>query len=77
MRAGAIALLAYGLTVFWLTPSYLAITNRNLAIVSQPGNLWSVGLAVLLAAAITVVSWRRAAGSPAHAYSIFVWAGWP
>ncbi|MCA2971280.1 MAG: hypothetical protein INH43_22400 [Acidobacteriaceae bacterium] len=75
MRAGAIALLAYGLTAFWLTPSYLAITNRNLAIVSQPGNLWSAGLAVLLAAAIGFLSWRRAAGNPVHAYSIFVWGG--
>jgi hypothetical protein len=51
MRAGAIALLAYGLTAFWLTPSYLAITSRNLAIVSQPGNLWSAGVAVLQAGA--------------------------
>jgi hypothetical protein len=75
MRAGAIALLAYGLTAFWLTPSYLAITSRNLAIVSQPGNLWSAGVAVLLAGAIGIVSWRRASGNPIHAYSIFVWGG--
>jgi hypothetical protein len=75
VRAAAIALLAYGLTAFWLTPSYLAITSRNLAIVSQPGNLWSLGLAILLALVIGVVSWRKAAGAPEHAWSIFVWGG--
>lgn len=74
-RAAAVALLAYGLTAFWLTPSYIAITNRNLAIVSQPGNLWSLGLAILLAVTVAIVSWRKAAGSPVHAWSIFVWGG--
>jgi hypothetical protein len=75
LRAAAVALLAYGLTAFWLTPSYIAITNRNLAIVSQPGNLWSLGLAILLATVIALVSWRKAAGQPVHAWSVFVWGG--
>ena len=72
LRAAAIASLAYTLTAFWLTPSYIGITSRNLAIVSSPGNLWSVGLAVLLALLVGFFSWRWAAGRPEHTWSVFV-----
>jgi hypothetical protein len=42
----AIPLLAYGLTAFWLSPSYLQITLRNMQYVSQKGSSWSGAAAV-------------------------------
>jgi hypothetical protein len=49
-RAAAIGVIAYGLTAFWLVPSYLQITLSNMRYVSTRGNLWSawVFLAVVL-----------------------------
>jgi hypothetical protein len=50
LPALAIPLLAYGLTAFWLSPSYLRITLHNMQYVSQKGSSWSGA-----AAALTVV----------------------
>jgi hypothetical protein len=72
LRAVAIPALAYGLSAFWLTPSYLQITLRNLQFVSPSGNTWSV---VLLAAVAAVFAWLSlAAGSrkPDRAYPVFL-----
>ena len=41
LRAAAIPAIAYGLTAFWLVPSYLKITLDNMRFVSVQGNLWS------------------------------------
>ena len=41
LTAAAIPVLAYLLCAFWLTPSYLAVTMRNLELVARPGNLGS------------------------------------
>ncbi len=43
--------IAYGLSAFWFTPQYVALTLRNMQYVSETGNLWSrwVGLGVLVA----------------------------
>lgn len=57
LRAAAIALLAYGLCALWLSPSFLRITSRNLAIVSQPGNLWSVLLTLAVGAVFVISTW--------------------
>lgn len=57
LRAAAIALLAYGLCALWLSPSFLRITSRNLAIVSQKGTLWSLQLALAAAFVFLVVTW--------------------
>jgi hypothetical protein len=72
VRGGAIAVLAYGLTASWLSPSYLQITTRNLQWVSQPGHLWSVILAVVMLAIYAVLSWRWARGRPERAWFVFV-----
>jgi hypothetical protein len=52
LRAAAIPALAYGLSAFWLTPSYLRLTIANLRLVSGAGRQWSaialVALALLL-----------------------------
>lgn len=71
-RAAIIPLAAAGLCAWWLTPSYLNITLRNLAFVSQPGNLWSRW--ILLAAAILfmLATDRWAKGRRAAAWPVFV-----
>lgn len=72
VRGGAIALLAYGLTASWLSPSYLQVTTRNLRWVSQPGHLWSAILAAALIAVYAVLTWRAARGRPERAWFVFV-----
>src|SRR6185369_1302400 len=42
----SIAALAYGLTAWWLVPSYLKVTSENLKLVAEPGTAWSVGILV-------------------------------
>ncbi len=60
LRALAIPALAYALTAFWLTPSYLRITLYNLRYVSQPGNPYSVILAIVVALIFGAASMRWA-----------------
>ncbi len=72
LRAAAIALLAYGLTAFWLTPSYLRITMRNMRYVSNPGHLWSVALAAAIVAVYAWVTYRWARPKPDRAYLVFL-----
>ena len=45
-RAAVIVVLAYGLTAFWLTPDYFAVTWENLRLVSEQGNRWARWLLV-------------------------------
>jgi hypothetical protein len=71
-RAAAIAALAYGLTAFWLTPSYLKVTLRNMQYVSQPGNRWSVWAALAVAIVFGALSWRFARSRPERAWPLFV-----
>ena len=49
--AVAIPLLTYGLTAFWLVPSYFKVTADNLKYVSEHGTTWSIWLAVAVAIA--------------------------
>jgi len=75
LRAAAIPALAYGMSAFWLTPSYLRITIENLQYVSSRGNTWSVAL---FAVAIVLFLWlsrRAASGKPARAYAVFLCGG--
>jgi hypothetical protein len=71
LRALAIPALAYGLTAFWLTPGYFKITLYNMRYVSQPGNRYSVLLAVFAMLLFGVVSIRTFARKPQLAYLIF------
>ena len=57
LRAAAIALLAYGLCALWLSPAFLRVTSRNLALVSQPGTLWSIQLTAAIAAIYLIATW--------------------
>ncbi len=72
VRSAAVAALAYGLTAFWLTPSYLRITLDNMRLVSRPGNAWSVAAAGVCVLLFAVLSRRVARGKPARAWSVFV-----
>ncbi len=67
-RAGAIVLLTAGLCAWWMTPSFVRLTARNLMLVALPGNRWSEFAGLLIALAFGAVSrWKRAS-----AWSTFV-----
>ncbi len=52
--------LSYGLTAWWLAPSYLGITSRNLRFVAPAGNSWSIPLFALIVSAYAGLSlWMR------------------
>jgi hypothetical protein len=72
LRGAAIPALAYGLSAFWLAPSYLRITVENLRWVSSPGNPWSLALTIAAAAIFVLVSLRTASGRPQRMYAVFV-----
>lgn len=72
LRAGGIAALAYGLSAFWLTPSYLGITMTNLKWVSQPGNSWSRITLLGVAALFCAATLRIGKGKPERAWAIFI-----
>ncbi len=73
LRAAGAAVLACGLTSFWLTPSYLRVTVENLKLVSAPGNHWSRLAALLLVLGFGLASWKLAKGRPERAWPVFVW----
>ena len=72
LRAAGIAALAYGLTAFWLVPSYLQVTTRNMQYVSRPGNVWSLWVALAVAITFGMLSLRFARGRREAAYQLFV-----
>jgi len=71
-RAALIAVLSYGLCALWLVPSYVWITNRNLMLVAQPGNRWSLWLAMAIVAIYGLLTWKIARGRAERAWMVFV-----
>lgn len=71
-KAALIAALTYGLTAFWLTPSYLRLTAANLKLVALPGNTFSRLLVLLAAVLFIAISWRAARGRPERAWPVFL-----
>ena len=71
-RAAAIVVIAYGLTAFWLTPSYLGVTRENLKLVAQPGNTRSFVFGSIYVIALALVSWKWLRGRKHLDYTIFV-----
>lgn len=70
-----IAALAWGLTAWWLTPSYVRVTTNNLHLFSPAGNSWSLPvlaalLAVYIAASLALSRLRRYS-----AYVFFIGSG--
>jgi hypothetical protein len=72
LRTAGIAALAYGLTAFWLVPSYLQVTTRNMRYVSLPGNVWSRWVALAVVLTFGMLSLRFASGRRGLAYRLFV-----
>lgn len=73
LRALGIVALGYALSAFWLTPSYLRITEANLSLVSQPGSNWSRITALLVVAVFGGITWRWGNRRPERAWTVFVW----
>jgi hypothetical protein len=72
LPAIAIPALAYGLTAFWLVPSYFRITLRNMKYVSDPPTAWSFWVAAVVAAAFAFASYRLARNRPERTWAVFV-----
>ena len=72
-RAVAIVALAYGLTAFWLTPSYLQVTMNNLKLVAEPGNVRSVWATLVVWMAYILASDRFARGRRDRVYATLIW----
>jgi hypothetical protein len=72
LPALAIPALAYGLTAFWLVPSYVRITVHNMPYVSEPPNAWSYGVAGVVAVAFAFASYRWARSRPERTWAVFV-----
>ena len=68
----AIPVLAYGLTAFWLVPSYVQVTVRNMIYVSQHGTTWSIWLAVAVTVIFALASDWLARGKPDRAWGVFI-----
>ncbi len=71
LRAAAIVALAYGLSAFWLTPSFVRLTLLNLKWVSTPGDTHS---RLIMLGAIVVfcdVSYRLANRRPSRTWMVF------
>jgi hypothetical protein len=65
-----IAALAYGLTAWWLTPSYVQVTLRDLHLVAAQGNAWSVWVlaAILIVYGSASIVIRRRVVFPAYSF---------
>jgi len=77
LPAAAIPVLAYGLTAFWLTPSYLRLTSHNMPIVQaaagvQAGTLSSYWVALIVVAAYVSIALRFARSRPGRTWAVFV-----
>lgn len=72
LRALAIAAIGYGLTAFWLVPSYFTITLENMRFVSERGNRWSLWLFLVLAIVYMKLTERWAKDRPDRLYSVFL-----
>jgi hypothetical protein len=73
LRAAAIPLLAYGLSAFWLTPSYVRITLTDLKWVSLPGNSWSAIVMLIVIVLYCLFSYRACSGQRESEWPVFVW----
>jgi hypothetical protein len=72
LRAAAIPVLAGGLCAWWLTPSYIALTRRNLALVALPGNVWSIAAGLIVLAIFVACSLWAVRRFAASGWCIFV-----
>lgn len=71
-RAAGIIALAYALSAFWLTPSYLRVTADNLRQVATPGEAGPRLLAVAAIIVFCIATWRWGNRRPGCEWTIFV-----
>ncbi|MCX6631014.1 MAG: hypothetical protein NTW28_25660 [Candidatus Solibacter sp.] len=64
--------LAYGLTAFWLVPSYFKVTSENMKYVSEHGTTWSLWVAVVVAVAFAVTTDRLARAKSGRTWEVFL-----
>ncbi|MEO8594025.1 MAG: hypothetical protein ABI759_11950 [Candidatus Solibacter sp.] len=72
LPALAIPVLAYGLTAFWLVPSYFKVTAENMKYVSEHGTTWSIWVALAVAIVFAVASDKLAKGKSARTWEVFL-----
>ncbi|HEY1338803.1 MAG TPA: hypothetical protein VGF59_14905 [Bryobacteraceae bacterium] len=68
----AIPAIAYGLTAFWLVPSYFKVTAQNMKFVAEHGTTWSVWVALVFAVAFAVTTDRFAKNKPERTWTVFI-----
>jgi len=66
-----IPVLAYGLTAFWLVPSYFKVTAANMKYVSEHGTTWSIWVGLAFAVAFAIATDKLARGKAQHTWSVF------
>jgi hypothetical protein len=71
LTAAVIPALGYGLTAFWLVPSYFRITLHNMQYVSEKGNSWSIWVAAVVTIGFLLLSWKFAKGRPERTWAVF------
>ncbi|HLJ51589.1 MAG TPA: hypothetical protein VKU01_36535 [Bryobacteraceae bacterium] len=72
LRAAGIAVVAYGLCAFWLTPSYIRITTLNLRWVAEPRSSWSLPFVLVCLGAFGYLSFRFAKDRRNVAWPVFL-----
>lgn len=72
--AALIAALGWGLTAWWLVPSYIRVTSRNLYLVSPAGNSWSLPVLIVLLVVYVGVSLLVRRLPRFSAYTFFIWS---
>jgi hypothetical protein len=70
-----IAVLGWGLTAWWLVPSYVRVTTRNLYLFAPPGNSWSPPVALALLAVYVAVSLLVSRTKGFSGYVFFIASG--
>ena len=64
--------LGYGLTAFWLVPSYFQVTSANMKFVSEHGTTWSIWVAVAVSVAFAISTDKMARGRPERTWAVFI-----
>jgi hypothetical protein len=74
-RAAAITALAYALSAWWLTPSFLKLTARNLTLVAESATPGSQALALAVLAAFALAARFFGRGHPERAWPLLLAGG--
>ena len=71
LPAAVIPALGYGLTAFWLVPSYFRVTSHNMKYVSEHGTTWSIWIALAVAVAFAIATDKFARGKTERTWAVF------